>query len=157
MSTSNHSSTNPLVGVVISDKISKTNHTTWKAQVLATVRGARLMGHLTSVSKAPEEEITVKTEGKETKTSNPAYEEWYATDQQVLGFLLSSLSREALVPVAAKETVAQVWAELESMFSSQTRARVVNTRVALATTQKGNMSMTEYVSKMQDGCCWKTP
>ncbi|WVZ86147.1 hypothetical protein U9M48_032980 [Paspalum notatum var. saurae] len=35
------------------------------------------------------------------------------------------------------------------MYSSQTRARAVNTRIALATTQKGNMSMTEYIGKMK--------
>jgi hypothetical protein len=35
------------------------------------------------------------------------------------------------------------------MFSSQTRARLVNTRLQLATTQKGCMSAAEYVNKMR--------
>ena len=35
------------------------------------------------------------------------------------------------------------------MFSSQTRARAVNTRLALATTQKGSMTVAEYVGKMK--------
>jgi hypothetical protein len=30
------------------------------------------------------------------KIPNPAYEAWYAIDQQVLGFLLTSLSKEML-------------------------------------------------------------
>jgi hypothetical protein len=38
---------NPLVGIAISEKLSKTNHAMWKTQILAAVRGARLVGHLT--------------------------------------------------------------------------------------------------------------
>jgi hypothetical protein len=30
---------NPLVGIAISEKLSKTNHAMWKAQILAAVRG----------------------------------------------------------------------------------------------------------------------
>jgi hypothetical protein len=44
---------------------------------------------------APPEEIDEKkgdvNNGAPVKVSNPAYEEWFATDQQVLGFLLTSL------------------------------------------------------------------
>jgi hypothetical protein len=35
------------------------------------------------------------------------------------------------------------------MFSSQNRARAVNTRLALATTKNGIMMIAEYVGKMQ--------
>jgi hypothetical protein len=34
-------------------------------------------------------------------------------------------------------------------YASSSRARTVNTRIALATTRKGNMSVTEYVAKMK--------
>jgi hypothetical protein len=35
------------------------------------------------------------------------------------------------------------------MFASQNRARIVNTRLALATTSKGGQTVTEYVGKMR--------
>lgn len=35
------------------------------------------------------------------------------------------------------------------MYASQSRARAVNTLIALATTHKGNMSVTEYVAKIR--------
>jgi hypothetical protein len=38
------------------------------------------------------------------------------------------------------------------MYASQNRARVVNTRLALATAQKGSQSITEYVGKMRTLC-----
>lgn len=51
--------------------------------------------------------------------------------------------------VATKETTAQLWSAIEAMFSSRTRARAVNTRLSLATAQKGNQSVAEYVGKMR--------
>jgi hypothetical protein len=35
------------------------------------------------------------------------------------------------------------------MFESQSRARVINTRMTLATTQKGSLTVAEYISKMK--------
>lgn len=105
---------NPLVGIgAITEKLSKTNHAIWKAQVLAAVRGARLVGHLTGVTAAPAIEIDGKVGDNVAKVPNPTYEEWYATDQQVLGFVLASLTREVHPQVSAKETAAQAWRAIE--------------------------------------------
>lgn len=82
-------------------------------------------------------------DGKEVKVPNPAYEEWYTKDQQVLSFILGSLGRDVLGKVTIKETATQAWAAIETMFSSQTRARTLNTRLALATAQKGSQSITQ--------------
>jgi hypothetical protein len=35
------------------------------------------------------------------------------------------------------------------MASSQSHARVINTRMALSTTRKGNLTITQYVGKMK--------
>ncbi|WVZ49645.1 hypothetical protein U9M48_000985 [Paspalum notatum var. saurae] len=99
---------------VISEKLTKTNHALWKAQVLAVIRGARLEGYyLTGATPAPAATIKGKdAKGEDADVPNPAFEEWFATDQQ-------------------------------------TRARSVNTRTALATTKKGDLSIAEFVSKMR--------
>jgi hypothetical protein len=116
--------------------LTKGNHVTWKAQVLAILRGAWLVDHINGTVKAgtvkaPPQEIEDK-EGA--KALNLAYDEWYASDQQVFGFLLSSLSKEVLPQVTTRATVAATWSEIENLFSSQTRARTVNTRLQLAMT-----------------------
>lgn len=108
---------NLLVGIVIMQKVSKNNHVMWKAQVLAAVRGARLVGHLTGATAPPAVEIDEKVGDKVTKVSNPAFETCYATDQQVFGFVLTSLTREVLPQVSAKETAAQLWEDIEVMFA----------------------------------------
>jgi hypothetical protein len=88
-------------------------------------------------------------DGKNMKIANPAYETWAAQDQHVLSFLLSSLSKDILPQVTAQPIVAAAWREIEGMFSSQTRARIVNTRIVLSTTKKGDMTMVGYFAKMR--------
>lgn len=110
------------------------------------MRGARLYGHLTGASAPPVTEIADK-DGK--KVSNPAFEEWEARDQQILSFLLTSVSSGILSHIAKSKTAADAWAKLEAMFASQTRAREVNLRISLANTKKGNSSATDYFTKMK--------
>lgn len=137
---------NPLFGQVISEKLTKANYALWKAQALTIVRGVRLEGFLTGASKAPAKEVASE---KDAVVANPAYEEWVATDQQVLGFLLTNLSRDVLVNVSSCKMAAEAWLVIETSFSSMTKARSVNTRIALATTRKGDLSIAAYASKMR--------
>ena len=141
----------PMTSHPISHKLTKINHPTWKAQALAAIRGMGLQGLITGKDKAPDAEVKEKDkDGKTIKVvKNPAYEEWLARDQQVLNFILSSLSKEILPQVAAKATAAEAWREIENMFSSQTRARAVNTRMVLSTMKKHNMTIAEYFGKMR--------
>lgn len=134
---------NPLVGQAISEKLIKTNHALWKPQILAVVRGARL------AIKPPTPLVKEKQGDKEVEVRNPAYVEWAAIDQQVLGCLLSSMTSSILSQVTACKTVAETWSIIEGMFTSMIRARSINTRIALATMKKGEFSMAEYVGKMR--------
>ncbi|XP_071683653.1 uncharacterized protein [Lolium perenne] len=80
---------------VVTEKLCGDNFPLWRAQVIPPLRERQLVGFL---------------DGK---------------DQQVLGFLLSSLSRGVLTQVSALETTADVWAALTAMYSSQSRALVM--------------------------------
>jgi hypothetical protein len=112
---------NPLFGVQVSEKLTKQNHSLWSAQVLTALRGARLEGHVLGTSVPPEAELEQKEGEKGEKTvrvPNPAYGEWFATDQQVLGFLFSSLTREIRSQVAGAPTAAAAWKTIENTFST---------------------------------------
>lgn len=76
------------------------------------------MGHLTGVTIAPAAVIDNKDGDKILKVANPAYEEWYVTYQQVLGFVLASLTRDVLSQVLAIETASELWMAIEVMFTS---------------------------------------
>lgn len=106
---------NPPIGIIITKKLSKNNH---GVQVLTAIRGARLVGHLTGVATTPAAVNDGKEGDKIVKVANLAYEEWYTTDQQVLGFVLASLTKEVLPQVSAKETAAELWMAIEAMFMS---------------------------------------
>jgi hypothetical protein len=150
---SSSSSSNPLLDVQVTEKLTRQNHGMWSAQVLAILLGARLERYVNDKAVAPPEEIDEKkgdvNNGSPVKVSNPAYEEWFTTDQQVLGFLLTSLSRDILAQVAAARTSAEAWNTITDMFASHTRARTINVRLALATTKKDNMTVAQYYGKMK--------
>lgn len=146
MASSSSLPSNPLVAVSVTEKLSKPNHALWKAQVRSAIRGTRLEGHLTGVTKAPPMEIKDK-DGK--AAINPEFQEWETRDQQILNFLFSSLAKDVMSHVASTTTAAAAWRSIEAMFASQTRARVINLRLALSTTKKGALSVAEYYTKMK--------
>lgn len=80
--------------------------------------------------------------------SNPAYKAWFAQDLQVLGFLFSSLTREILQQVAGATTAAQAWSMIGDMFSTKSKAGSISVLLALTTTQKSPMTISEYIAKM---------
>lgn len=145
-----YSATNPLLGVQITEKLKKTNHVLWKAQVITAIRGACLQDHIIGKPDVPAPEIEAKqTDGKVIKSPNPAYEEWFARDQQVLGLIYSSVGKDVFIQIAAANTAAQVWQEIERMFTAQFCARTMNVRLTKTTTKKGTMSITENFGMMK--------
>lgn len=81
--------------------------------------------------------------------SNPEYELWEAKDKQVLNYLLCSISHEILIQVSTASTAAELWTAIRNMFASKSRGRVIHTRMALATAQKGASTIAEYFGKMK--------
>ncbi|KAK1626732.1 hypothetical protein QYE76_001047 [Lolium multiflorum] len=141
--------TNPLSNTQVTEKLTKGSHLLWKAQVLSAIRGAQLEGYLDGTKKAPSKEVDVEKDGKTEKVANPLYGLWLAQDQQLLSFLLSTLSQEVLLQVISYTSAAGLWSAVEAMFASHKRAQTVNSRIALANMQKGNMRVAEYVGKIK--------
>jgi hypothetical protein len=56
---------------------------------------------------------------------------------------------DILVPIATLTSAVEVWKHIETSFASQSRARVINTYIVLATTQRGSSTTVEYISKMK--------
>ena len=60
-----------------------------------------------------------------------------------------SLSCEILQQVSSAKTAAEAWAGIEGFFASQSRAKLISTRMALATASKGTSTIAEYFTKMK--------
>jgi hypothetical protein len=113
---------------------------------MSALRGARKPHFIAADAAAPAKTIKEK-DSKD--VPNPEYDLWVTQDQQVLNYLLSSVSRDILAQIATLLTSAEAWAVIESMFASQSRARVINTRMSLATAQKGSSTIAEYFGKLR--------
>jgi hypothetical protein len=84
-----------------------------------------------------------------TMEENPAYVSWYAQDQQVLNFLLNSVTKEVLGQVATKTSAAVAWCAILGMFDSQSRVQIFHLHSTLSNTCKGNLSCAAYYVKMK--------
>jgi hypothetical protein len=135
----------------VSKKLVCTNHTLWRAKVLAMLQSAQLDSFLEGTIKLPEKVLKIQkgTTGEVEDVPNPAYLQWQAQEQQVLSYFFTSVSHEVLVQVAALPTAAEVWRHIDSAYASHSRAWVINTRMALATTQNGTSPAAEYVAKIK--------
>jgi hypothetical protein len=77
-------------------RLSKTNYTLWRAQLLLFLRSMKLMGYidgtLLSLVKMP----TSSTKASAEQAPNPTHTHWYDQDQQLLSGLLSSMIEDVL-------------------------------------------------------------
>jgi hypothetical protein len=62
---------------------------------------------------------------------------------------MTSMTQEVMGQAVACDTLQEVWSLLEQTYASQSHARTVNTRIALATTRKDDISIYEYITKMK--------
>jgi hypothetical protein len=119
----------------------------WKALVVPALRGARALNLVEGKEPAPPETIEVTTDGQSEQVDNPAYDTWIARDQQVLRFLLNCLSSDMLSHVLGLETSAAVWKTINSLTTTQSKARTQQLRSALNDLKKGSMSAEKYFAK----------
>lgn len=84
------------IGLLVTEKLTRHNFSMWKAQIMHAIRGAQLEGFLDGKAIELPKEIEVLIDAKKVSTSNEAYAKWIAADQKVLGYLLSTVSKEIL-------------------------------------------------------------
>jgi len=142
----------PSFGFSVTEKLARNNYPLWKLQVSSALKGAQVASFIQPDAEPPTPFLKTEegVDKKEVDKTNPEYETWVAKDQSVLCFVLGSLSKEisAQIPTTLA-TAKEAWAAIESMFASQSRARVISTQMALATATKGTSSIAEYYQKIK--------
>jgi hypothetical protein len=127
----------PALGPLVSEKLTRDNFLLWRAQFMPVLRGAQLMRYLDEKTEIPPEKITILGDDKKLATvPSPEYSVWVAQDQQVLAYLLNSLTNETLGHVATVDTSTEAWKALSESFAAQSKAKVANLRYALTNTKK---------------------
>ncbi|XP_021311801.1 uncharacterized protein LOC110433629 [Sorghum bicolor] len=132
----------------VTEKLTRGNYGMWHAQVSHTLKGARLATHIRARAMPPaafvEPDPPIDTDGKKkAHVPNLEYEEWIVKDSHVLNYLFSSLSKEIFSQVSSAASAAALWAAIQELHASQCRARVIATRMTLATASKGTSTVAE--------------
>jgi hypothetical protein len=133
-----------------SQLLTRNNFLLWQALIVPVFRGANVMGLLDGSDGAPGKTVEVDdTNGKKVHVDNPAYLAWIARDQQVLRFLLNSLSPEILSHVLGMDTTAMAWSTINAMFKTASRTKAQHLREKLNDTKKLTMKADQYYTKMK--------
>ena len=134
----------------ISVKLNDDNYLIWRQQILATVRGYRLESYLTGEQHIPPQLVAVA--GSDLMEINEEFLAWHSQDQLLSAWIQGSLSESAMVLVVGLESAKDIWKALETNFSSQSKAKVMQHKLKLQTMKKNGLPMTEYLNKMKS-CC----
>ncbi|KAK1682055.1 hypothetical protein QYE76_042903 [Lolium multiflorum] len=139
-----------IIGAPPATKLTRVNFLYWHAQVLPTLRGARVMGLLDGSDSPLPEVLEAEDENKKkVSTPNPAYDTWITRNQQVVSFLVNSLSEEVLPHVFGCTHAFDVWRALQELYTSQSKSRVSTLRGALTNTNKQDMTAQQFITKMK--------
>jgi hypothetical protein len=133
-----------------SEKLSRDNHLFWKTQVLSEFHCAQAMGLLDGSDPAPPETKEIEDKDKKKiQVPSRAYAVWFARDQALMSYLVKSLDQDLLAQMIGLQHAHQIWSTIQSLFASQSRARVNFLRCALINTKKQDMSARQYIATMQ--------
>ena len=133
---STNSSTPININHFVSLKLDRQNFLLWQAQFLPLLRGYELEGYVSGALPCPPKFLSSID-----STINNNYITWQKQDNILLGWILSSLTELVL----ALSTSTSVWQALDHMFASKSRARIMQLKLELQNTKKGNLSMTNYL------------
>lgn len=84
-----------------------------------------------------------------TQVLNPTFAQWHQLDQSLLGWLLSSISKEVHAQVTNLTTSQKLWNSLEKLFGNQSRAKLMQLKLELQSIKKNSLSINAYFSKIK--------
>ncbi|KAH9785453.1 retrovirus-related pol polyprotein from transposon RE1 [Citrus sinensis] len=121
-------------------KLDRSNYLIWKMQVLASIQGNGLEGYIDGSITAPYTDQRIL---------NSEFVIWKRTDQQLLGWLLSSMTESVLGIVLGCKTSFEVWKTLEKLSGSQNKTRALQLKNQMMITKKNDLSVYDYFHKMK--------
>ncbi|KAH9792303.1 retrovirus-related pol polyprotein from transposon RE2 [Citrus sinensis] len=127
-------------------KLDRSNFLLWRKQVLMSIRGNRLERFISEPQVVPDQYLSG---GSGESIENPAYINWRAQDQTLLGWLLSTVSEGILSSVLNHDTSFDMWRSIEKQFGVQSEAKIMQLRYEMNILSKDSMNVEEYCAKMK--------
>ncbi|KAL5744767.1 hypothetical protein ACOSP7_027634 [Xanthoceras sorbifolium] len=126
--------------LVLTVKLDNFNFLLWRQQVLAAIKGNRLSSFIDPAVQPPDR---FNIDG----SVNEEFLDWEQQDQILLVWMLSSITQELLPEFVGCLTTCEAWKSIEQLFSSQSKANIMQLKLQLQTLKKAGLSMTEYLKK----------
>ncbi|KAL5753233.1 hypothetical protein ACOSQ2_023740 [Xanthoceras sorbifolium] len=126
--------------LVLAVKLDNNNFLLWRQQVLAAIKGNRLSSYIDSAVPPP-------ARFNEDGSVSEIFLDWEQQDQNLLCWLLSSITQELLPEFVGCLTASEAWDSIVQLFSSQSKANIMQLKLQLQTLKKGGSTMSEYLMK----------
>ncbi|RVW27268.1 Retrovirus-related Pol polyprotein from transposon TNT 1-94 [Vitis vinifera] len=123
-------------------KLDRTNYILWRSQIDNVIFANGFEDFIDGTSICPEKDLSPGV-------MNPAFVAWRRQDRTILSWIYSSLTPGIMAQIIGHNTSHSAWNALESIFSSSSRARIMQLRLELQSTKKGSMSMIDYIMKIK--------
>ncbi|KAK4253452.1 hypothetical protein QN277_010122 [Acacia crassicarpa] len=129
-------------------KLDRSNFLLWKSLVLPALRGHRVDGYVLGTKICPPQYIP--NEPATNASINPDFEDWIATDQIILSWLLSTMTVGIASQILHCTSSCELWKAVTDLMSAHSRSRVTMYKYDLQRTRKGSSSVEEYLTKMKN-------
>jgi hypothetical protein len=125
-------------------KLDGPNYLDWVSQFLPILRCNDLLGIVDGSEPCPPKTLT-NAETQE-QQPNPAYVLWQKRDQQLLSWIICSLTPSLVSSMYGLNTSYSAWTTLATRFASQSKSRISHLKRQLQNLQQGSKTCTEYLN-----------
>ncbi|KAL5830411.1 hypothetical protein ACOSQ3_019879 [Xanthoceras sorbifolium] len=132
-------------------KLNSDNYIYWKALVLSAIRTIELDDFITGARLCSNKfiESTAANGVDKELIINPDFLEWKRFDQFLLGWLLTTISESLIDQFVECLSALEAWRALESLFSQQSMAKILQLKQQLQSLKKGSSSINDYFLKVK--------
>ncbi|RVW21555.1 Retrovirus-related Pol polyprotein from transposon RE1 [Vitis vinifera] len=123
-------------------KLDRNNYILWKTQMENVVYANGFEEYIDDTKPCPPQEL-------HTGELNPAFVQWRRFDCMVLSWLYSMLTPDIMGQIVGFQTSHDAWMALHKIFSTSSKARILQLRLVFQTAKKGVDPMLEYILKIK--------
>ena len=131
------------IGSMVPIKLKSSNYLPWRALFAPILRRYKLLGVIDGTDVCPSPFLP-------DRSMNPAFEEWYEKDQNLLIWLNSTLSEEIIPFTIGVSSSRELWVKLEQRFGGISEANIHQLRSRLQSIQKGSNSISVYLQQIKE-------
>ena len=123
-------------------KLDRNNHILWKTQMENVMYANAFEEHIKGLR-------TYASNTNTTNAINPKFLTQRCFDHMIRSWIYSSLTSEIMGQIIGYQISNTTWTTLEKKISTSSKAKRMQLRLAFQTTQKGSLSMMEYILKLK--------